>query len=74
MVIQILKRLLISKEDRIKAVFLHQKGKSYSEIGNELDMSKSCIKTIIDITIQNRTMIVQDLEDLGFQLTRMSVN
>jgi len=38
----------ISKEDIIKAVFLHQKGKSYSEIGNELNRSKSCIKTIID--------------------------
>ncbi|CAF0974193.1 unnamed protein product [Brachionus calyciflorus] len=48
MPIQASKRIPISKEDRIKAVFLHQKGKSYSEIGNELNKSKSCIKTIID--------------------------
>ncbi|CAF1008077.1 unnamed protein product [Brachionus calyciflorus] len=42
------KRILICKEDRIKAVFLNQKGKSYSEIGNELNRSKLFIKTIID--------------------------
>lgn len=48
MPIQAPKRLPISKEDRIKDVFLHQKGNSYSEIGNELNRSKSCIKTIID--------------------------
>ncbi|CAF0980587.1 unnamed protein product, partial [Brachionus calyciflorus] len=42
------KRIPISKEDRIKAVFLNQKGKSYSEKGNELNRSKSCIKIIID--------------------------
>lgn len=48
MTIEALKRRQISKEDRIKAVLLNKQGKSYSQIGIELNRTKSCVKTIID--------------------------
>ena len=42
------KRRPMTKEDRVKAVLLGEQGKSFSQIGNELNRTKSCIKTIID--------------------------
>ena len=38
----------VTPEDRIKAVILRQQGKSFADIGRELNRAKSCIKKIVD--------------------------
>lgn len=41
-------RTSVTLEDRIEAVTMCQQGKSFADIGRELNRSKSCIKRIID--------------------------